>query len=82
MPYDRGKKSCTAGADSALRHMWPALVHGLDRARVRWRRMVEQLVETSVFLCGKEIVDVVPIRPLERVQQVQRRARFAPQERV
>ena len=36
-------------------------------------RMVEQLVENSVSLNGKDIVEVVQIRPLERVQQVQRR---------
>ena len=36
-------------------------------------RMVEQFVEHLVSQCGKEIVEVVQIRPPERVQHVQRR---------
>ena len=35
--------------------------------------MVEQFVEHYVSQCGKEIVEVVQIRPPERVQHVQRR---------
>ena len=35
--------------------------------------MVEQFVDNSVSQCGEEIVEVVPIRSPERVQQVQRR---------
>ena len=51
---------------------------GRDRARLRWQRssperMVEQFVEHFVSQCGKEIVEVVQIRPPERVQHVQRR---------
>ena len=73
VPYDRGKKSCIAGAVSAHSRMSLARVHGRDRARVRWRRMVPQVVEKSVSQYGKEIVEVVQIRPPERVQQVQGR---------
>ena len=51
---------------------------GRDRARLRWQRssperMVEQFVEHVVSQCGKEIVEMVQIRPPERVQHVQRR---------
>ena len=35
--------------------------------------MVEQCAEISVSQCGKEIVEVVQITPLEQVQPVQRR---------
>ena len=37
VPCDRGNKSCTVGADSALGRMWFAMLHGRDRLRARWR---------------------------------------------